>query len=330
MGTAIGTKFAPPYACIYMDKTETDFINSQKLQPSVWLRYIDDIFFIWTHGENELKTFMGELNKFLPNLKFTYETSKDKLAFLDLNVSLKNGVISTDLHTKTTDCHQYLHFSSSHPDHIKISIIYSQTLRLSKICSYERDFDTHALNMKSWFLDRGYSKQMIDSQMEKVRFGQKKVQSKKADIGVPFVMTYHPKLRAVGQFMKKLQHLIYQDETVKRVFPPPPMISYRSARKISSYLVRAKLYPLERKTGSYKCGNSRCLVCKNIEQTDTFSSTVTDESFKINHHLCCNDKCLIYLLTCKVCKKQYTGKTVKRLINFDFVGTTIEKVTEKL
>ena len=48
---------------------------------------------------------------------------------------------------------------------------------------------------------------MIDSQMEKVRFGQKKVQSKKADIGVPFVMTYHPKLRAVGQFMKKLQHL---------------------------------------------------------------------------------------------------------------------------
>ena len=45
------------------------------------LRYIDDIFFIWTHGENELKTFMGELNQFLPNLKFTYETSKDKLAF---------------------------------------------------------------------------------------------------------------------------------------------------------------------------------------------------------------------------------------------------------
>ena len=34
------------------------------------------------------------------------------------------------------------------------------------------------------------------------------------------------------------------------------------------------------------------------------------ESFKINHHLCCNDKCLIYLLTPTVCKKQYIGKTV--------------------
>ena len=28
-GTAIGIKFAPPYACIYMDKTETDFLKTQ-------------------------------------------------------------------------------------------------------------------------------------------------------------------------------------------------------------------------------------------------------------------------------------------------------------
>ena len=27
--------------------------------------------------------------------------------------------------------------------------------------------------MKSWFVERGYLKQMIDSQMEKVKFGQR-------------------------------------------------------------------------------------------------------------------------------------------------------------
>ena len=70
-GTAIGTKFAPPYACIYMDKTETDFLKTQELQPFVWLRYIDDIFFIWTHGEAELERFMEGLNNFLPYLQFT-------------------------------------------------------------------------------------------------------------------------------------------------------------------------------------------------------------------------------------------------------------------
>ena len=76
-GTAIGNKFAAPYARIYMDKTETDFIKTQELQPFVWLIYIDDIFFIWIiwmYGEAELKKFMEGLNNFLPNLQFTYES----------------------------------------------------------------------------------------------------------------------------------------------------------------------------------------------------------------------------------------------------------------
>ena len=142
-GTAIGTKFAPPYACIYIDKTETNFLKTQELQPFVWLRYIDNIFFIWMHGEAELKKFMERLNNFLPNLQFTYESSKKRVAFLDLNVSLENGSITTDLHTKSTNCHQCLHCSPSPPDHIKNSIIYSQTLILSNICMYEEDFDKH-------------------------------------------------------------------------------------------------------------------------------------------------------------------------------------------
>ena len=30
-----GTKFTPPYACIYKDKTETDFLKTQDLQPFI-------------------------------------------------------------------------------------------------------------------------------------------------------------------------------------------------------------------------------------------------------------------------------------------------------
>ena len=69
--------------------------------------------------------------------------------------------------------------------------------------------------MKSWFLERGYLKQMIDSQMRKVKFGQRlKTGNKQAGIGVPFVITYHPKLKRI----RTLEHLLYQDESVKRVF----------------------------------------------------------------------------------------------------------------
>ena len=48
-GAAIGTKFAITYACTFMDKLETDFLNMQRYLPLVWYRYIEDTFFIWTH-----------------------------------------------------------------------------------------------------------------------------------------------------------------------------------------------------------------------------------------------------------------------------------------
>ena len=73
--------FAPPYACVYVDKTETDLLTTQELQPFVWLRYIDDIFFIWMHGETELKKFMKGINNFLPNFQFTCESSKKEFHF---------------------------------------------------------------------------------------------------------------------------------------------------------------------------------------------------------------------------------------------------------
>ena len=34
--TAIKTKFAPPYACIFMDQIESDFLKTQQHQPLVW------------------------------------------------------------------------------------------------------------------------------------------------------------------------------------------------------------------------------------------------------------------------------------------------------
>ena len=58
-----------------MDRIETEFLEKEHLKPWVWLRYIDDIFFIWIHGENKLDEFLERLNSFLPNLKFTSESS---------------------------------------------------------------------------------------------------------------------------------------------------------------------------------------------------------------------------------------------------------------
>ena len=50
------------------------------------------------------------------------------------------------------------------------------------------------------------------------------------------------------------------------------MTFFRLPCRVSSYLVRTKLYPLKTIVGSIKCGRKRCEVCKNINNSDSFDS----------------------------------------------------------
>ena len=50
----------------------------------------------------------------------------------------------------------------------------------------------------------------------------------------------------------------------------------------------------------------------NISETDIFQSFQTKEQYQINHQLNCNDKCLIYLLSSKVCGLEYVGSTTDK------------------
>ena len=44
-GTAIATKFAPTYKCIFLNKVDIDSLKMQAAKSLLWLRYIDNIFF---------------------------------------------------------------------------------------------------------------------------------------------------------------------------------------------------------------------------------------------------------------------------------------------
>ena len=68
-----------------------------------------------------------------PTIKVTAEWSKTSINFLDVTVSLIEGIIETDLYAKPTGSHQYLQSSSCHPFDIKNCIPYSQVLRLNRI-----------------------------------------------------------------------------------------------------------------------------------------------------------------------------------------------------
>ena len=116
-GMAIGTNCAQTHSCIFMDFFE--FLETQRDKLFWWIRYIDDIFLIWTHGQEKLKAFFKDLNKFYPNLKLTNDSSKKNVAFLNLKVKLKQGKIEKDLHVKSTSKDQHLHYTPSHMERTK-------------------------------------------------------------------------------------------------------------------------------------------------------------------------------------------------------------------
>ena len=226
-------------------------------------------------------------------------------------MSQSGGQLTIDQHIKYKDKHQHLHYKSAHPDHTKRSIVFSQALRVRRICSNKTDFERHLDDMESWFQARGYPKHLVQKEMSKVRFNKENSNNKQSKSKrVTFVVTYHPLLKSLQSLINKHLNIFYLNENAKEVFMPGPMVTFPISRKLSSYLVRTKLYPLERVTGSCKCHGKRCAVCLNVNETSTFTSSVTHETYKINHKFDCNSKCLIYLLTCKQCSKQYVGQTI--------------------
>ena len=206
-----------------MDEFENEFLSLRSDKPLVWLRYIDDVFFIWAHGEKELHKFMEDLNNHQSNIKFTYTFSKNCVPFLDLYAQLSGrGELTTNLHIKPTDRHQYLHSTSFHPNHIKRYVICSQALRVSRICSRECDFRKHISEMKTWFLRGGYPKNLVESEIKKVKFSHisNNKSQKRTLKRIPLVVTYHLLLNSLGKVISKNLNILCMDEEAKKVFYP--------------------------------------------------------------------------------------------------------------
>ena len=69
-----------------------------------------------------------------------------------------------------TGKHQYLHYTSAHPDHTKSSIVLSQTLSVSRTCYTKTDFERHLDDMKSWSQASSCHKNLAQNEMNKGRF----------------------------------------------------------------------------------------------------------------------------------------------------------------
>ena len=150
---------------------------------------------------------------------------------------------------------------------------------------------------------------------------------------VSFVVT-HPHLKNISKIIEKHIKDLYADSYVRSVFTSLSFVYFCSVRNLRSHLVRSKLYPEERKIGTFHCNSPCCLTCNNVKEYDTFTSHVTKETFKINHHFSCNSRCLIYLFSCKVFGKQYVGSIADKFMyqwnNFTIRTAKVMQKDEKI
>ena len=160
LGTAMGTRVAPTYANLFMAKLEKFMLENCPVNLSqfikCWKRFIDDIFIIFTGSYEELEDFHSYLNSVHPTMKFDeYQHNRENNScnFLDLNITIENGRINTDLYRKETDKPSALLPSSSHPGHITANIVYSMGFRLMRICSSEEVFNKRMEELKYDFSD---------------------------------------------------------------------------------------------------------------------------------------------------------------------------------
>ena len=77
------------YANIFMAEFEQKYIYPLAKDKSIlFLRYIDDIFRLWTKSEKQLKDFMNELNQKHPSIKFDYKFDCKQKEFQDTLVHI--------------------------------------------------------------------------------------------------------------------------------------------------------------------------------------------------------------------------------------------------
>ena len=134
----------------------------------------------------------------------------------------------------------YIKITSSHPNHTKGSIVYSQGLRVKRICSEKKkDFLKHMREIKLWFLKQGFPENTVGQELGKVKFYKSSQRTNKRDKGACLVITYHPFLQSINRIFHRHLDLLNIDQEIDAAFTPGPMASFCSARKISSYLIWA-------------------------------------------------------------------------------------------
>ena len=132
------------------------------LTPLFYGRFIDDVFGIWTHGEDTLLQFFDHANSCHRDITFTYDYGVS-VPYLDVRATIANSQIVTDLYEKPTNTHHYFLPTSNpvHPPHICKNLPYGLGLCLRVIISKQETLVLRLKELSAFLIARGYSEGLV-------------------------------------------------------------------------------------------------------------------------------------------------------------------------
>lgn len=313
LGTAMGKVFSPSLANLYLLELDEKARTGFKIKPILFIRYLDDIFFIWPGSIGELTQFQDFLNSLIKDIKITFEYDLFKINFLDVTIYKSGNKLLTKTYFKETDTHQLLHMSSFHPKHVFKGLIKSQLLRFKRLSSLKKDYDITCKILFSYLTSRGYNSTGLRKAQYKVWFENGETENSTKNKGgntseiLPIVVDYCK----VGTTLANNIKNILKD--CDFLAGHKIITAYKNSKNFSNLLISSRF--INHKMGRFQgCGRPRCLTCKMHAQPGDFVTCPTNKrTITVQHYINCGSKYVIYIITCSVCKKLYVGETSRAL-----------------
>ena len=316
-GCPQGKIIGPSAANIYLIDFDKAAMLDFRIKPSLFFRFLDDVFLLWNGSLEELKEFENFLNSLIPGIEIKLEASLVSVNFLDITIyknQLSNNTFSlgTKIYVKPTDTQNLLHTESFHPPHTTKGILKSQLIRYKRISSTWEDYIGSAKTLFQNLRGRGYSWGKMWDELKYIWFYYNDNVIKSNHVNTnsnlfPIIVHYDKIGRQLGQ---KYREILNDSNLFNN---SKFLLAYKNHKNLGKSLINSLMKIAdETETIKYfcsKCNNNRCKACNYITGGSTFSSSKTNKTFHLKHDINCKSKNLIYLITCQHCHKQYVGQT---------------------
>nr|XP_060615668.1 uncharacterized protein LOC132765391 [Anolis sagrei ordinatus] len=277
-GVAMGSPLSPVIANFYMEHFEEQALETATKKPTIWFRYVDDTFTIWSHGEEELNRFLDHLNSIHPNIQFTMEKENEgRLPFLDVLVIRKpDQQLGHTVYRKPTHTDRYLHKNSNHHPSQKRSTIKALADRAQRIC--EPHLLQDELNHLNWALQaNGYSTSDIR------RAARPRTSHESKDEDPPRGKVFLPYIKGttdrIGKLMRK--------HNIQTICKPTKKIQQmlRSAKDKRDPLTSAGVYRIPCSCGQVYIGTTKRSAQTRIKEHERHCRLLQPEKSAIAEHL---------------------------------------------